>query len=250
MNSAPVKQSDRHCLGRREFLITSSACAVAASVLGPSLFASNRSQSEPRVAVGFARVGEKAALVPASRISSSDGGFISRGARIAVSGSSGTSKDPRARRAVELLVNFPYFDGPRIENAPFRAWGSSRVTGGQGSPIRFTVPVDLIQKIDMTMLVESGDREAGSSTSRRRAIGGAVTNSKACPVSFSVREDDSAVKLVRGFYVLVPLVGNDPEPNWSSFQLFQRNGRWALVDGMGETAAFEHLVLQIGYAMP
>jgi len=242
MNSAPVN------LARRKFLITTSACAVAASVLGPSLFASNRSQSVQRIAVGFARVGEKAALVPASSIPSSDGGFISRGARIAVSGSSGTSGDPRARRAVDLLVHFPYFDGPRIENAPFHAWGASRVTGGQGSPIRFRVPVDLIQKVDMTMVVESGDREVGSSTSRRRAIGGAVTNSKAYPVSFAVRDDDSAVKLVRGFYVLVPLLDSDPEPDWSSFHLFRRNGRWALVDRMGETAPFEHLVIRVDYA--
>jgi len=222
---------------------------MATTVLGPKLFASNRSQSVPRVAVGFARVGEKAALAPASSIPSSDGGFISRGARIAVSGSSGTSDDPHARRAVDLLVHFSYFDGPRIENTPFHAWGSSRVTGGQGSPIRFNVPVDLIQKIDMTMVVESGDREVGSPTSRRLAIGGAITDSKTYPVSFAVRDDDSAVKLARGFYVLVPLFDSDPEPAWSNFQLFQRNGRWTLVDGMEESAAFEHLVLHIDYAM-
>ena len=243
--------SDRHRLGRREFLITTSACAVAASVLGPSLFASNRSQSVSRIAVGFARVGEKAALLPASSIPSSDGGFISRGARIAVSGSSGTSDDPRARRAVELLVHFPYFDGARVENAPFHAWSSSRVTGGQGSPIRFVVPVDLLQKIDMAVVLESGDREVGAPTSRRRAIGGAAaaTSSKTFPLSFAVRDDEFAMKLVRGFYVLVPLLDSDPEPAWSNFHLFQRDGRWALVDGMGEAAAFEHLVLHIGYAM-
>jgi len=243
--------SERHRLGRREFLIASSACAVATTVLGPQLFASDRSQSVPRIAVGFARVGEKAALVPASSISSSDGGFISRGARIAVSGSSGTPDDPRARRAVELQVHFPYFDGARIENAPFHAWSSSRVTGGQGSPIRFTVPVDLVQKVDMTLVLESGDREAGSPTSRRRAIGGpgATTTNTSFPVSFAVRDDESAVKLVRGFYVLVPLFDNDAEPAWSDFRLFQRNGRWTLVDRTGDAAAFEHLVLHIGYAM-
>ncbi|MEO8379802.1 MAG: hypothetical protein ABI779_09080 [Acidobacteriota bacterium] len=240
-------------IGRREFLVASSATLVAAATLGPSLFAGASASSLRSLAVGFANSAEKSRLVDASTISSGDGGFIGAGARIAVSGSSGTSGAARDRRAVQLLTNFAYFEGATLRMAPFQAWGASRVTGGQGSPVRFTIPVDLTQSISLTVVVESGDTSPSAPTSRRRAMGSpggagspGVTS---LPLVLSVKGDSSAISLVRGFYVVAPLFEGDRAPDWSQYRLFQVDGRWALIDEAGGLAPFEHVVLNISYAV-
>ena len=241
--------STGHVIGRREFLVTSSASIVATTVLGPSLFAAGAAAPLRSLATGFAHAAEKQHLVNASAIAAGDGGFLTAGARIAVSGSSGTSGAARQRRAVQLLTSFPYFDGATLGTAPFLAWGASRVTGGQGSPIRFTVPVDLVQNITFAVVVESGDVGPKAPTSRRRAVGGmGGGNVTSLPLVLSVKSDPSAISLVRGFYVIAPLFEGDTVPQWSRYRLFQVDGRWALIDDAGGFAPFEHLVLNVSYA--
>lgn len=237
-----------HQIGRREFLIASSTCALAAVAVGPRLLGAEVALPPKRLAVGFAPFNESAAVIAASGVPSGDGGFIGRGARITVSGTSGGSDEPRQRRAVELLAHFPYFEGAELRDAPYRAWGCSRVTGCQGNSVRFTVPVDQEQRLRFSVGVESGATEVGVPTSRRRAAGGASGDSKAMPVTLSLLSDPGSLKLVRGFYVIVPLFADDREPVWSRWQIRRVDGRMALADANGNSAPFEHFVLGIDYA--
>lgn len=238
----------QHKVGRRQFLVASSTCALATAVVGPNLFAGTAASMPKRLAVGFALADENAALHAASSVPASDGGFISRGARVTVSGASGASAVPSQRRAVELLTHYSYLDGGERRNAPFRAWGSSRKTGSQGNSVSFNVPVDDVQSIRFSVGIESGSISAGAPTTRRRAVGGVAVESQALPVTLSLLSDRDSLKLVRGFYVIVPLFEQDSEPRWSQWQVRRVEGRMALVDANSNPAQFEHFVLRIDYA--
>lgn len=245
--------SDRHLLGRRQFLKVSSTCAVAAAAIGPRLFAAE-SASPKRLAVGFASFEESTAVADASGIPSADGAFIGRGARVTASGASGVSgSDPRARRAVELVAHFSYFDGAERRVAPFRAWSCSRVTGCQGNRAVFTVPVDEVQKIVLTVGVERGTPQTSGAKnpSRRTAIGigTAPAESTVLPLTLSLQNEPGAYRLARGFYVVAPMFEGDADPRWSSWSVRSVEGRWQLVDAGGNTAPFEHLVLSMEYAV-
>jgi len=235
--------STRQLMGRRQFLVASSACAVTAAVAGPKLFAAGAPPR--RLALGFARFDEAAAVAGANKVRAGDRAFISRGARISVSGASGVSADPKQRRAVELLTHFSYVDGTERKVAPFRAWACSRTTGCQGSPVSFTVPVDEMQKIEFTVETERGTPRAA--LSRRDAMSGVTLGAVAMPVTLTLKRDEGT-KLARGFYVIVPLYDHDRQPRWSSYELKTFDGRWALHDGNGNVAPFEHFVLRIDYA--
>jgi hypothetical protein len=237
--------SNRHLMGRRQFLIFSSTCAVAAATVGPKLFA-GESAPPKRLAGGFMPFDGGDAVVDAAAIPAGDGAFIGRGARVTASGASGASADPRGRRAVELIAHFSYFDGAERKVAPFRAWGCSRVTGCQGNPVGFTVPVDEVQKIVLTVGVERGAPE--NTTSRREALRGDVTESSALPLVLSLQDEPGALKLARGFYVIVPMFDGDSDPRWSSWTVRAAGGRFSLVDAEGNVAPFEHFVLRVDYA--
>lgn len=235
--------SNRHLMGRRQFLVLSSTCAVAAATVGPKLFA-GEAASPKRLAVGF-KAFEQGAVVAAASMASGDGTFIGRGARITASGASGTSAEPRARRAVELVAHFSYLDGAERKVAPFRAWGCSRVTGCQGSPVGFTVPVDEVQRVVLSVGVERGRPEG--TTSRRDALMDS-TESAALPLVLSLQNEAGTYALARGFYVVVPMFEGDSDPSWSSWTVSAVDGRFALVDGDGNVASFEHFVLRVDYA--
>lgn len=236
--------SNRHLMGRRQFLVLSSTCAVAATMVGPKLFA-GEAAAPKRLAVGF-KAFEQDAVVSAASIAAADGAFIGRGARVTASGASGTSAEPRARRAVELVAHFSYFDGAERKVAPFRAWGCSRVTGCQGSPVGFNVPVDEVQQIVLSVGVERGT--PSGSASRREAIGIAATESADLPLVLSLQNEAGSYALARGFYVVVPMFEGDSDPSWSSWTVRAVDGRFALVDGEGNVASFEHFVLRVDYA--
>jgi hypothetical protein len=244
-----MTMSNQSGIGRREFLVLSAAGALVTAAGAPKLFA-GEAAAPKRLAVGYAPVEENARLVDASAIPAGDGGFIRRGARVAVSGASGVSDDPRHRRAVDLLVNYSYWEGATRREAPFRAWACSRANGCQGNPVKFTVPVDEVQKLSFSVGVERGDRPVGSPMSRRSVTGGVepTVSEDALPVTLSLLSDGGSLKLVRGFYVIVPLFDGDRDPRWSDYTLQQRDGRWAMHDRNGEVATFEHFVLRIDYA--
>lgn len=241
--------SNRHEIGRRQFLVLSSTCALAAATVGPKLFANERAAVSPKtLAIGFATFEEGTSLISASSVPSADGGFISRGARITVSGASGASADPRSRRAVELLTHFSYFDGSERKTAPFRAWACSRATGCGGNRVSFNVPVDDVQKISFSVSAESGGVPARP-TPRREMLSVAepATERTELPFSLSLTSESDSLKLARGFYVIVPMFDGDATPQWSRYTLRQTDGRWSLHDSDGNVAPFEHFVLRIDY---
>lgn len=240
--------SDSNHIGRRQFLVFSSTAALATATLGPRLFA-GEGAAPRRLVFGFAPLEADASVREAAAISASDGGFISRGARVVVSGTSGTSVNPRERRAVELLAHFSYMEGGERLTAPFRAWGSSRATGSQGNSVGFFVPVDEVQRISFSLGVERGaTTSAPAATSRRRAIGGNPQQVEGFPITLSLQNEPGSLKLARGYYVIVPLFENDSEPRWSNWTVRAHEGRVQLVDGNGAAARFEHFVLKTDYA--
>jgi hypothetical protein len=237
--------SNRHLIGRRQFLIVSSTCAVAAATVGPKLFAGERASQPKRLAVGFATF-EENAVMDASSIPAGDGKFIGHGARIVASGASGASADPRQRRAVELLAHYSYLDGAERRTTPFMAWACSRVTGCQGNGVGFTVPVDEVQKIVFTVGVETGTPSVAAS--RRAALTMDTIESTPLPLMLSLQNEAGTVKLARGHYIVVPMFENDSAPSWSQWQLGMVDGRRTLIDRDGNAAPFEHFVLKIDYA--
>jgi hypothetical protein len=236
---------ERGLMGRREFLVLSSTVAAATAAVGPKLFAAE-TVAPKRLAVGYVPSDDGASVVAASSIPAGDGRFIGTGARVTVSGASGAATDPRHRRAVDLLVNYSYWDGATRKEAPFRAWAcsGSGTTACQGSPVKFTVPVDEVQKISFSVGVE----RAGHALRPGRDEGPAELGDGTLPVTLSMLSDPASIKLVRGFYVIVPLFDGDAEPRWSAYTLQQREGRWALHDRDGNVAPFEHFVLRVDYA--
>jgi hypothetical protein len=236
--------SKRFLIGRRQFLITSSVGVVAAATIGPNLFAS---EAAKRLAVGYCGLEDDAVVRSASSVSSGDGAFITRGARISVDGIAPKNTAPRARRAVELLAHYPYFDGAERRVAPVHAWGSSRRNGDQGSPVSFTMPLDEIQqKITLTVGAESG-APAGVA-SRRDALSFEQTGRVTLPIELTVQNHDGMLKLARGYYIVAPLFESDSEPRWSAYALQSVEGRRQLVDGNGTPAGFEYFLLRIDYA--
>jgi len=237
--------TNRHRIGRRQFLVTSSAALAAAAVV-PKLFAGEVVAAK-RLAVGFARFDDAASVMAAASIPAADGAFIGRGARMFVSGVSGAPADPRARRAVEFVVNYSYLDGDERREAPYRAWGCNRQTACQGAPVSFNVPVDEVQKISLNVGVEQGSRQPGAAVSRRRVAAESAAKDEGLPIALTLLSGDG-VKLVRGYYVIVPMFDGDSEPRWSRYHLEQAEGRWALHDDDKQIAPFEHFVLRIDYA--
>jgi hypothetical protein len=236
--------SNRFLIDRREFLIASGTAVAAATVAGPQLFAGSE-VSQQRLAVGYAPFHAEASVVPATSVSFGDGGFIGRGAQVTVSGVSGASKTHGERRTVELLVNHSYREGADRLVAPYLAWASSRMTGDQGNTVRFVVPVDDPQALSLSVRTESGALP-GSPTSRRRAVSAAGSDTVLTPIELGI-QNDAQIKLTPGYYVIVPVLPGEAEPDWSSYHVAQLNGRSALI-GWSEVAPFEHLVLRVQYA--
>lgn len=236
--------SNRYLIGRRQFLITSSAAAVAAATIGPQLFAA--STSAKRLAVGYTAFEGDGVIRSASSVPAADGGFIGRGARITASAPSPVSPDPRNRRAVELIAEYPYFDGAERKIAPFHAWASSRLNGAKGSPTSFTIPVDEVQKLSFIINAESGAPH-GASATRRDLLAEPTTNTP-LPLVFSLQNEAGSIPLARGFFVVVPLFENDAEPRWGSLSVRTVGGFSTLVDADGQPAMLEHFLLKIDYA--
>lgn len=241
-------------IGRREFIQVSSAVAAGAVLLGPEVLASELATAPKRLAVGFVNyILDKSQLnaldvVSANEIIGTDGGFISRGARVSVVSTGWASADPRTRRAVELNANFEYFDGAERRTAPFHAWTYDRTTGDAGNPISFFVPVDEQQQIRMSLGTEIS---APPATGKRRAAGGAPASSASkalLPFTLSLKGDPDSYRLVRGYFILVPLAEGQSEPSWSSYKLWYRKGHWSLHEGSDLHAAeIEHLVVRVSY---
>jgi hypothetical protein len=108
------------------------------------------------------------------------------------------------------------------------------------------MPVDEAQTIRLSVETE---REVRTSIPLRRiaSLKTALQNAT-LPIALTLRDGESGIKLVRGFYVIVPLFDGDSDPRWSNYELKKLDGRWALHDSAGTPASFEHIVLRIDYA--
>jgi hypothetical protein len=239
-------RSNRHLIGRRQFLAVTSASAVAVAVIGPKVFASEAAPVPRRLAIGYASFDANAAVMDGASVPAADGGFIGRGARVSVLGANVASDVPRARRTVALTAHYSYLDGAERKSVPFTAWVASRLTGSTGNMAAFTVPVDEVQKLSFTVGAESGAPRGAAS--RRDALVIEPTQSVDLPLTLALQNEDGAFKLARGFYVIVPMFEGDSEPRWSAYTMREVGGRWGLVDRDGVTAPFEHFVLRIDYA--
>ena len=232
-------------IGRRNFLKVSSA-ALATATFAPRLLGND--EAPRRLVVGYAPLDEPDRLAAVSSVGSGDGSFITRGARVSLSGLAGVAASATAGRAVELVVNYSYFDGAERKEAPFVAWGCNTETGCQGSPISFNVPVDEEQRISISIRTQKSVAKAGVPTSRRRAVGGpGEPMNESHPLVLTLLSEDGA-KLRRGYYVIVPMFAGDSEPLWYAYDVAMVEGRRTLVDGAGRPAPFEHFVVQIDYA--
>lgn len=197
---------------RRDFLILTSMAAAAAAAVGPKLFAA-APPATAKLAIGIAPL-DGGTFADAASVPSSDGAFISRGARVAFAGAH------NAKRSGELLAQFPWFHGSEKRLAPFRVWAR----GGNG--VRFDMPVDVEQKLLFSLVAEGAT----------------------LPVALSLQSDRSALKLVRGVYALVPLFDRDAAPRWPGYELRDDAGRITMQDRRtGQPAAFEHFLLRVDY---
>lgn len=227
-------------MGRREFLVVSSV-ALASAAVAPKLMAGTSAEGPvARVALGYAPIDDARTMVAAADVTSSDGAFISRGARITVFAANAPAA--RGRRAVELLFNYSVFDGATRADVPFRAWA-------QGKTTSFTVPVDEQQKI--SLVVHAADARQSSSVSRRRVASMSANQprERAMPVELTLLSNPGALKLARGYYAIAPLVDSDSEPNWSGYRVVRTPaGAVSLVDASGAAAPFEHVLIRVDYA--
>lgn len=241
-------------LDRRQFLIVSSTCAVGTAVLGPTLFGSEDAARRVPLSIGFAELDAPAAadgsrfasnVMSAERLSSSDGGFISRGARVRLTGVGG-GLDPRNRRSVELIAHFSVQDGDVRRMVPFRAWGYSRKTGSEGSPTSFYVPIDEEQQLNFSVLTEQPNEHAAAAA---RAVRIEPGPDESLNVTLTLLSQPGKIKLQRGYYIIAPQYDNHV-PSWSSVQLRNEGRRSVLAASNGiETgpAPFEHFILRVDY---
>lgn len=235
--------TNRHEMGRRQFLIVSSTAALASATLGPSLLAEGAAAAPKRLAVGFAPFGENARAVAAAAVAAADDGFISRGAQVTVFGPRLAAADPRSRRGVDLLAHYFVRQGGEHKSIPFRAWAGSRQMGLEAGVSRFTMPVDEVQKLVFTLEVERG-RPTGAAATRRDA----ASESTLTPVALSLTSERDSLKLARGYYVIAPMFDGDADPRWSGYNIRMLDNLPTLADAAGNRAPFEHFVLRIDYA--
>ena len=232
-------------MGRREFLVLSSTALATVAVM-PKLFAGESAAvvGEARLAVGFASFEERASAMDATRVSA-DGAFISRGALVGICGVRNISKNPRDRRAVEVLAHYSVADGAERKDIPLRAWAAGRSSEAQGKVAFFNMPVDETQKLVFSFATERG-RPGGGAASRRDTFG-EPTVSNTSTLTLSLTGEPGSIKLARGFYIVVPMFDRDSDPRWSSWRVGELDGRWSLVDGDNNPANFEHVILSIDY---
>jgi hypothetical protein len=243
-----LKTMQKLQVGRRQFIQISSGAAAGALLFGPELFAGETAPLPTRLAVGFASCIVDSArlpidIEPAKAIWGSDGRFLNLDAHISVVSSGRAPIDPKARRIDELNAHFAYRDGGAERSVPFFAWTFDRSTGRSENRSNFRMPLDEQQTIRMTV-----GKTAAPSVSRRRAAG-ASSAPASLPFNLSLIDGPDSYRLARGFYIIVPLIDGEPEPDWSSCSMWYLDNRWGLHEGGDKRAAtFEHLVLRVDYA--
>jgi len=239
-------------IDRREFLITSSTAAAVAAMVGPAALADVTGETPSRFAVGFVRTGDVATsgegvtsnVRAARRAGGADTDFSGDRAAVTILGICPADGD--THRTSELIAHFEIADGDQKLSVPYRAWGTNRATGCAGKTVTFTVPVADTGKVSLSLLPRTP--EAKPIVSRRSLFEREEENNGPVPVTLSVRGGRGTTKLMRGYYVIVPLYGREREPRWSSYRLRVTNHRYALENVIDSRPAnFEHAVVKIAH---
>jgi len=241
--SKEVRPTQEGGLGRREFLFLTSSCAAATLALGPNLFAGVL--SSPRdVAVGFLPIetvdaGDRlAGILSADAIPGSDGSFISRGTRVRMAGV-GIGND--SRRTITFQSHY-LIDGG--SDAPVDVYRYERNTRMMGGLAEFGMPIDVDQRLRFSLTTAAPHAQV-----RRRDDD--PEPRLTLPVTFSLRSEADAVRLTRGYYVIVPLHDGAAAPRWSATTLRAKDGQvlmHEMTSGGLQPVEREHFVLRIDYA--
>jgi len=227
-------------LGRREFLVFGSSAAAATLAFGPQMFAGVFADARA-LAIGFVPIeeidGERgdafdARLRVASRLRRGDRTFARKGAQVTIAGAAAGD----AQRLLSFRPHYRLEDGRDIA---VHAWSFTTSTSNASGPSRFVMPLDDQEKaLRFSLVARSKQVVDGKPVDN-------VTN-----VALSLRHHEGAVKLVRGYYVIVPLF-DEAEPRWSSYTLLRDKGNLVMHERYaGETrpVAREHVVLRVDHA--
>ena len=236
-------------LGRREFLLLTSSCAAATLALGPNLFAGVLS-SDRQLAVGYAPMGaigsdELFALASADALNSSDGYFLRKGVHVKLAGF-GLGDESR-----RTLVFRPHYIIDGSTDVPVDAWRFTRSTSAAGGRVSFVMPIEVDQRLRFSLL--TGPRNLP--VAHRRAIGApaAPDAEQSLDITFSLLNESDVVKLMRGYYVIVPLYDGAAAPRWNATTLRIHDGNvlmHEMRDGIAQPVQREHFVLRFDYATP
>jgi len=246
-------------VNRRDFLLLGSGAMVAVAALGSDLLP-RPVTARSALSIGFVepdlaqRTGVQSRfspnVVPATRIGSSDGTFISNGARVTAFGPARDNTKVRrgSHAQFELITYFTATDGAQVTKVPFHTWMASP-DGRSSVPVSFTVPVDGEQRLSMGVLVKQQPAKLSGRLPNRRELLPSTDEPDENNVTLTLLSDPSAPKLRRGYYILA--IGDDKfAPNWGSMELRRtENGFQLLEISAFETKPvdFDFVVLSIDY---
>lgn len=250
-------------LSRRGFLIASTTAAGAALALGPNLFA--EVGEVKRWAVGYVPLdglSDDGAFAPnmtdGRRIAASDPQLREQGARVRILGIAGLSAQPAERRAHAVFAHFAIRgEGGQRLLVPYQAWMAGRFADSTGNPVAFYVPLDVDDRVRLSILTASPKPAPAGQVSRRSLLARPETSAvqetviDALPVTLSLSGGRGTVKLIRGYYVITPLFEGQSVPDWRRLQLRGVNGGCALHEARGGKVVpvdFEHVVLSVNSA--
>jgi hypothetical protein len=228
-------------MGRREFIVLSSTCAVGVLATGPKLLADALVPLAPNtLAIGFASLdtplGGMDAFVSADSVPTGDGAFIGRDAKVTIEGTRGNAAGER-----QITTLCAEYEGDVVGRVSVYSWAYNTPMKTAGGRNTFRMPLDSKQRLTFQFLTSPA---AGR---RRSTQSGPETETPSALVLTTLSDPDT-LKLRRGYYAIVPLDG-DRAPNWSAFILQQQNGQVLLASkGTGAPYEHEHVVLRIDYA--
>jgi len=242
--SKEVRPTQEGGLGRREFLVLTSSCAAATLALGPNLFAGVLS-SQRDVAIGFLPIeavtnasDNRAGILSADAIPSSDGSFLSHGVRVRMAG---VAVGNDSRRTITFQSHY-VVDG--ATDAAVDVYRFERTTRMMGGLADFGMPIDVDQRLRFSLTTAASHapvhRDKDEAEPRQTV-----------PVTFSLLSEPDVVRLTRGYYVIVPLHDGAAAPRWSAMTLRVKDGKVLLHEmrnGGLQPVDREHFVLRMDYA--
>lgn len=194
-------------IDRRRFMMLSSACALAPSVMAPSSMAASLEDTREPLAIGYwpgraagpFHANDPVHVVSAQSLPTGDGSLTRAGVKVTVHGLIGGVEELATAdvRSAALQVHFPVDDVKLADKVKFNAWS---VTGGHlpqvSSGLEFQVPTDgggLDLSLDVDGTATAGERL------RRIVLG---RSHREFAVHLEVGNELDQPKLREGFYVI------------------------------------------------